>query len=204
MKTTIVVHTPFTLRLEGDPVMSAHGLAGVIPFTPGEHEVEQAIANHWFVKHHADPKPPQRALNEEIAQQHADMMREQLAAPLTAPVKALTIDPLPVLEPLEQSSVASAPGEAVVLFTDEITVLVTADITVLHTEDLAAMASADVAVLPAEQVESLATADVAAPAIEQLPAQPGDAPAAQPAAQSVVNAKTSRVQGKQGSNRPRK
>ncbi len=78
MKTTIVVHTPFTLRLEGDPVMSAHGLQGVIPFEPGEHEVEQAIADHWFVKHHADPKPAQRLQVEILAQQQADLQAERL------------------------------------------------------------------------------------------------------------------------------
>lgn len=202
MKTTIVVHTKFTLRLEGDPVMSAHGLAGVIPFEPGEHEVEQAIADHWFVKHHADPKPPQRALNEAIAQQHAALMREQLAAVVTAAAPALATEPAQALQ------------------THEVAVLVTADIPALHSIDLAAMVSseaaalvtaevpaietADVAVLATEQVQALATADVAALATEQQAAPAGNAADAQPAAQLGGSAKTSRVQGKQGSNRPRK
>lgn len=153
MKTTIVVHTPFTLRLEGDPVMSAHGLTGVIPFAPGEHEVEQAIADHWFVKHHADPKPPQRALNEVIAQQHADMMREQLAAVVTAAPQSLATE-----QPL-------------VLETQDLPGLATAEAPVLSTEDVTAIESADVASLAAEQVQALATADVTALATEQSAAQ---------------------------------
>ncbi len=145
MKTTIVVHTPFTLRLEGDPVMSAHGLAGVIPFAPGEHEVEQAIADHWFVKHHADPKPPQRALNEAIAQQHADLMREQLAAVVTAAPQALATEHAAVLE------------------TQELQALATADVAGIESTEVASMAT--------EQVQALATADVAALATEQSAAQ---------------------------------
>ena len=47
MTTIITVHTPFRLTL-------TDGTAP-IPFAVGEHEVEDEIARHWYVRAHTEP-----------------------------------------------------------------------------------------------------------------------------------------------------
>src|SRR3954465_11746487 len=86
---TIKVAKAFTLTLEpkplgestdvaGKPVTVYQGEPDKLRFTPGEHEVEQAIADHWYVKTHLEgavEHHPQRLLYQQAAEQAGQQAR---------------------------------------------------------------------------------------------------------------------------------
>ena len=84
-KVKINVLQAFRLLTEGDPVMLAHGLQGVRDFTPGVHEVEQAIAAHWFVQANCGPLPaPEPAAEVSTADGTVSRALDNFVAAVTA------------------------------------------------------------------------------------------------------------------------
>lgn len=72
-------------------VEQAHGLTGVLDLPAGIQEVDEVIAEHWFVKAHFEPLPedaPQSQGTEGEGDQDSAQNSEQTAAPEKATKKA--------------------------------------------------------------------------------------------------------------------
>lgn len=113
---------PVRLQLEGDPVLLGHGLQGVRLMPEGVQEVEQPIADHWFVKAHCVPLPEpdpaettSQALDNFVAAVTVVEVTEQPAEaePVAADAEVVQTAEAPAEQPVAEQAAPEAPAEAV-------------------------------------------------------------------------------------------
>lgn len=111
---------PVRLQLEGDPVLLGHGLQGVRLMPEGVQEVEQPIADHWFVKAHCVPLPEpdpvettSQALDNFVAAVTAGELAEQPAEaePVAADAEVVQTAEAPAEQPVAEEAAPEAPAE---------------------------------------------------------------------------------------------